>query len=130
MTIRDVKDILQAEVLTGEELLDTAVETACGADLMSDVLAFVKHKTVLITGLINLHVVRTSEMLDISCIVFSRGKRPGEDILEEAEEAGIAVLSTRMTTYTCCGELYMRGLPGTKEHAPHPTSRAAEEARG
>ena len=116
MTIRDVKEILQAEVLTGEELLDMTVETACGADLMSDVLAFVKHKTVLITGLINQHVVRTSEMLDISCIVFSRGKRPSEDILEEAEEAGIAVLSSAMTTYTCCGELYMRGLPGTKKH--------------
>lgn len=115
MTVRDLKEILAAEVLSGEEFLDHPVETACGADLMSDVLAFVKEKTVLITGLINLHVVRTSEMLDISCIVFSRGKRPGEDILEEAQEAGIAVLSTRMTTYTACGELYMRGLPGTKE---------------
>lgn len=115
MTIRDVKEILNAEVLTGEEYLDSAIETACGADLMSDVLAFVKHKTVLITGLINPHVVRTSEMLDINCIVFSRGKRPSEEIIEEAEEAGIAVLSTKMTTYTCCGELYVRGLPGTQE---------------
>ena len=115
MTVRDLKDILAAEVLSGEEFLDNPIESACGADLMSDVLAFVKAKTVLITGLINLHVVRTSEMLDISCIVFSRGKKPGPDILEEAQEAGIAVLSTKMTTYTCCGELYMRGLPGTKE---------------
>ena len=126
MTIRDVKEILGAEVLTGEELLDTVVESGCGADLMSDVLAFVKHRTVLITGLINQHVVRTSEMLDISCIVFSRGKRPGEDILEEAEEAGIAVLSTPLTTYTCCGELYMRGLTGAKQHAS--VAGAAEEA--
>ncbi len=117
MTIRDVQEVLQAELLTGEKYLDRPVETACGSDLMSDVLAFVKEKTVLITGLINPHVVRTSEMLDIACIVFSRGKRPGEDILAEADEAGIAVLSTRMTTYTACGELYLRGLPGTKEKA-------------
>ena len=115
MTVRDIQEILHATVLTGEALLDTPVEAAFGADLMSDVLAFVKQKTVLITGLINLHVVRTSEMLDIRCIVFSRGKQPGEDILEEAEEAGIAVLSTKMTTYTCCGELYTRGLPGVQE---------------
>ena len=126
MTIRDIKDILHAEVLTGEELLDTEVEAAFGADLMSDVLAFVTQKTVLITGLINLHVIRTSEMLDIRCIVFSRGKRPAEDMLEEAEDAGIAVLSTTMTTYTCCGELYMRGLPGTQERA----KTTSEEARG
>ena len=117
MTIRDVQQIVEGEVLTGDDRLDGPVDTACGSDLMSDVLAFVKDKTVLITGLINPHVVRTAEMLDITCIVFSRGKKPGEDILDMAEEAGITVLSTKMTTYTACGELYMRGLPGTKEKA-------------
>ena len=115
MTIRDVMEIVEGTVLTGEDKLDCPVDTACGSDLMSDVLAFVKDKTVLITGLINTHVVRTAEMLDITCIVFSRGKQPSEEILEMAQEADIAVLSTRMTTYTACGELYTRGLPGTRE---------------
>ena len=117
MTIGEVKDILEARVLRGEDRMNDLVETACGSDLMSDVLAFVKDKTVLITGLINPHVVRTSEMLDITCIVFSRGKLPSEEILEEAEECGITVLSTEMTTYTACGELYIHGLPGTKKRA-------------
>ena len=85
MTIREVMEIVDGKVLVGEDRLDTPVETACGSDLMSDVLAFVKEKTVLITGLINPHVVRTSEMLDITCIVFSRGKMPSEEILEMAE---------------------------------------------
>lgn len=115
MTIRDVMNIVEGKVLKGEDMLDHPVDTACGSDLMSDVLAFVKDKTVLITGLINPHVVRTAEMLDITCIVFSRGKMPSEEILEMAEESGIAVLSTNMTTYTACGELYAKGLPGTKE---------------
>ena len=115
MSIRDVMKIVEGTVLTGEDKLDSPVDTACGSDLMSDVLAFVKDKTVLITGLINTHVVRTAEMLDITCIVFSRGKQPSEEILEMAQEADIAVLSTRMTTYTACGELYTHGLPGTRE---------------
>ena len=115
MTIGDVKEILEAEVLEGGDRMDEHVETACGSDLMSDVLAFVKDKTVLITGLINPHVVRTSEMLDITCIVFARGKKPNPEILEEAAESGITVLATKMTTYTACGELYMHGLPGTKK---------------
>ena len=118
MTIQDVKDILEASVLQGGERMNEEVETACGSDLMSDVLAFVKEKAVLITGLINPHVVRTSEMLDITCIVFSRGKLPSQEILEEAEESGITVLATNMTTYTACGELYMHGLPGSKRRAP------------
>ncbi|MBR2824214.1 MAG: hypothetical protein IKE24_11080 [Clostridia bacterium] len=117
MTIGDVKEILEADVLLGEDRMDEEVDTACGSDLMSDVLAFVKEKAVLITGLINPHVVRTSEMLDISCIVFSRGKLPGPQILEEAEECGMTVLATNMTTYTACGELYTHGLPGSKRRA-------------
>ena len=120
MTIGEVKEILEAVVLTGGERMHEPVDTACGSDLMSDVLAFVKDKTVLITGLINPHVVRTSEMLDITCIVFSRGKLPSPEILEEADECGITVMATKMTTYTACGELYIHGLPGTKK-------RAAEE---
>ena len=120
MTIREVQQILDARLLTGEENLDKVVLSACGSDMMSDVLAFVKDKTVLITGLINPHVVRTSEMLDITCIVFSRGKKPSEEILEMAEEVGITVISSPLTTYTACGELYLHGLPGTKPKKPAP----------
>jgi hypothetical protein len=36
-------------------------------------------------------------------------------MLEMAEENGITVLATEMTTYTACGELYIHGLPGTKK---------------
>ena len=105
---------MDGKVLVGSDRLDTRVDTACGSDLMSDVLAFVKEKTVLITGLINPHVLRTAEMLDITCIVFSRGKLPSEEMLEMAEEIGITVISSPLTTYTACGELYLHGLSGTK----------------
>ena len=114
MTIREVMELVDGKVLTGEERLDTPVDTACGSDLMSDVLAFVKDKTVLITGLINPHVLRTAEMLDITCIVFSRGKQPSGEMLEMADEIGITVISSPLTSYTACGELYIHGLPGTK----------------
>ena len=119
MTIREVMKLVDGKVLTGEERLDPPVDTACGSDLMSDVLAFVKDKTVLITGLINPHVLRTAEMLDITCIVFSRGKLPSGEMLEMADEIGITVISSPLTTYTACGELYVHGLPGTKPRAGH-----------
>ena len=114
MTIREVMEIVDGKVLVGAERLDRRVDKRAGGDLMSDVLAFVKEKTVLITGLINPHVLRTSEMLDITCIVFSRGKLPSEEMMEMAEEIGITLISSPLTTYTACGELYIHGLPGTK----------------
>ena len=112
MTIADMVRVLNAKVLLGEEKLDTPGYTACCSDLMSDVLAFVNEKTVLITGLTNPHVVRTSEMLDLKCLVFARGKVPTDDILESADEQGLVVLTTKYTAFSTCGLLYEAGLRG------------------
>ena len=114
---------LNAKVLVGADKLDTPVYTACCSDLMSDVLAFVDEKTVLITGLTNPHVIRTSEMLDLKCLVFVRGKVPTEDILDSAEEQGLVVITTRQTAFSACGLLYDMGLRGV----PVPTGWDAED---
>ena len=39
MTLREIRDILEADVLCGRDQLDTQVLSACGSDFMSDVLA-------------------------------------------------------------------------------------------
>ena len=117
MTIRELIPLLKAKVLCGEESLDQEVRSACGSDLMSDVLAFVKDKCVLITGLTNVHVMRTAEMLDIHCVVFARGKIPPQEVLEEAEELGIVVLAAENTTYTTCGLMYEAGISGSSQRA-------------
>ncbi len=123
MTFRDMVRVLHANVLCHEEKLDNPARTACCSDLMSDVLAFVDEKTVLITGLTNLHVIRTSEMLDLKCLVFVRGKVPAEDILDSAEELGLVVITTKMTAFSACGLLYDMGLRGV----PVPLGWGAEE---
>lgn len=112
MTIKDIQLLLDAEVLSCEEKLSKNVSSAFGSDLMSDVLAFVQERTVLITGLINVHVFRTAQMIDVACIVFSRGKRPNEELLAIGRDMNIVMLSTEYTTYEVCGILYANGLPG------------------
>ena len=112
MKIRTIAELLKAKVLCGEENLDNDVISACGADMMSDVLAYVKEQAVLLTGLVNPQVVRTAEMMDMRCIVFVRGKTPSNDILSLAKEAGIVVLSTEERMFTACGSLYQSGLRG------------------
>lgn len=110
MKIKDVATILEAEVICRSDLLDTEVISACGSDMMSDVLAYVKDHAVLLTGLVNPQVVRTAEMMDMKCIVFVRGKNPGEQIISLAEEAGIVLLRSSYRMYTSCGLLYSSGL--------------------
>lgn len=110
MTIGEIQTLLKAKVLVGEELLEHQVYSACGSDMMSDVLAYVKDQGVLLTGLVNSQVIRTAEMMDMVCIVFVRDKQPTDDMLELAKEAGIAVLSTPKRMYEACGKLYAGGL--------------------
>ncbi len=110
MTIKNVADILKAEVVCRSDLLDKEVNSACGSDMMSDVLAYVKDHAVLLTGLVNPQVVRTAEMMDMKCIVFVRGKVPNEQIIALAEEAGIVLLCSSYRMYTSCGLLYTSGL--------------------
>ena len=112
MKIITVKDLLGAEVLCGGENLETEIHTACGSDMMSDVLAYVKDQAVLLTGLVNAQVIRTAEMMDMKCIVFVRSKRPSQDMVDLAEESGLAVLTSPKRMYDACGILYSNGLRG------------------
>ena len=112
MTVKDVMDVLGARVLTGEEYLDREVRSACGSDMMSDVLAFSKDHSILLTGLCNPQVIRTAEMLDIVCVIFVRGKKPDETILEMAKERNLVILETGHRMFSACGMSYEAGLHG------------------
>ena len=114
LTLRDVARVLSAQVLARADLLDRDVDWAFGGDLMSDVLALTRPRTLLLTGLTNVQVVRTAEMVEAVGIALVRGKRPGpgERTLELAEACGIPVLSTEHLLYDCCGLLYQTGLRG------------------
>lgn len=112
MTVKDIAEILGAEIICREDLIDTAVERAFGSDMMSDVLAFVSEQAVLLTGLVNPQVIRTAEMMDTPCIIFVRGKRPDENMIEMAKERDMVVLCSELSMFTACGKLYSQGLRG------------------
>ncbi len=112
MKISQVRDLLDAKVICGEELLERHVYSACGSDMMSDVLAYVKDQSVLLTGLVNSQVIRTAEMMDMVCIVFVRSKMPSAEMIELATESGIVMLATDKRMYEACGKLYSNGLVG------------------
>ena len=110
MDLFNVQKLLQAKVLTGSELMHRQIESCCGSDMMSDVLAYVKDQAVLITGLCNPQVVRTAEMMDMVCIVFVRGKRPSEEAVELAKSKQLVMLATPHRMFSACGMLYSAGL--------------------
>ena len=110
MTVEEAVNLLEGQFFLGEDKAELEIASACGADLMSDVMAFVKDRVLLLTGLVNSQVIRTAELLDIHAIIFVRGKVPGRDMIEMAEESDIILAGTKHSMYISCGKLYEAGL--------------------
>ena len=114
MKISQMQELLEARVLCCEENIEHEIHSACGCDLMSDVLAFVKDQAVLLTGLVNPQVIRTAEMMDMICVVFVRSKVPTQEMIDLARDSGIVLMVSDKRLYEACGLLYTNGLVGNK----------------
>jgi hypothetical protein len=110
MTISEAINVLEGQIYCGEDDVSLEVVSACGSDLMSDVMAFVKDRVLLLTGLVNPQVIRTAELLDIHCIIFVRGKSPSMDMIDMAKESNIILGGTKFPMFIACGKLYEAGL--------------------
>jgi len=115
MTLKEIKELLKAKVITGEDRLNEKITFAGGSDLMSDVLAFGKPGILLLTGLSNAQSVRTANIIDAKAIVYVRGKQPDEEGIKLAKEMSIPLLSTKFMMYVTCGLLFSHGLPGVSD---------------
>jgi anti-sigma regulatory factor (Ser/Thr protein kinase) len=112
MKLGEIRKMLEAEIISGEELLGIEIERAGASDLMSDVLAFGKPGLLLITGLSNAQSVRTASIIGAKAIVYVRGKKPDREGIELALEKRIPILSTKFLMYRTCGLLFSGGLRG------------------
>ena len=115
MELGQLKDILQAKVSCCGDHLDKEIEMVCGSDLMSDVLAFIKADSLLLTGLTNPQVVRTAEMAEIAAVCFVRGKQPQEETIKLAEARKMPLLTTGLSMFESCGRLFREGLHSCDE---------------
>ena len=115
MKLEVISRILNCEVITGADKLEEEIGVGCGADLMSDVLAFIKPNALLLTGLTNVQTVRTAEIAEVKAIVYVRGKQPDKEAIDLAKEKGLVLLGTSLPMYESCGRLHQHGLPGGSE---------------
>ena len=112
MKLSEIRDILDAEVLVGEDQMDESVFGGGGADIMDDMLSAVAKGSVFMTGLNSEQVIRTSKIAEVSAVVFVRGRIPDEDVLKLAESYNLPILTTKYSMFVASGRLYMNGLRG------------------
>ncbi|MDD4223841.1 MAG: transcriptional regulator [Candidatus Cloacimonetes bacterium] len=114
MTLKELVQLLDGEVLIPEADLEVEVPCAFASDLISDILMCTKEPTLLLTGLTNNQVIRLSDMIDIVGIIFVRGKRPQDAVTEMARERNLPLICTNLTMYRSSGILFNAGLRSCK----------------
>ena len=112
VNFRELKEILEADVLISDEHLETELKHAFAANSLSEVLSFAPVGTLLITGITNVQVVRIAELLDLIGVVFVGGKRPDEMAFKLAQIKNVPLFSTPYLMYEACGRLFNNGLEG------------------
>lgn len=112
MTLEEIKNLLQCDVLAGGDHLQVDVTEVVASDGMSEILAFAKSKELMITGLTNIQSIRTADIAGVGAVIYCRGKLPEEKVIEFARQKHIPVLVTKMGMFDICGVLYNRGLKG------------------
>jgi predicted transcriptional regulator len=114
MLLNEIKNLLDCQSLTSENLMDREVTYCFGADLMSDVLRFARIGSLLLTGITNNQVLQVAEIMDLKGIIFVRGKKPEKGIITEAEKRKLPLMTTDKLMFDTCGILYSNGLRGGK----------------
>lgn len=110
MKLKEIVEIVRGNVITKQVKPDLEISSCGASDLMSDVLSFMKPGSLLLTGLIHPQSVRTAEMADLAAIVFVRGKKPGQDVVDLANELGIPLIASPYGMYEISGRLYKAGI--------------------
>ena len=112
MKLSTLAEILEASFLNGEDRVDLEIDKAGASDLMSDILAALSERGVVLTGLTTIQAIKTAIISGVTAIVFVRDKKPNSDVVALAEMHGIPLLSTPCSMLVACGRLYSAGLTG------------------
>ncbi|MGD8717459.1 MAG: DRTGG domain-containing protein [Candidatus Zixiibacteriota bacterium] len=120
VTIRDIVEALEAEVLAGEDLLDREVGVVIASDLVSDILCCRDDASFLITGLAKIQILRAADMLDLAGICFVRDKVPDPELVEGVRDMGIPILRSAKTMFEASGLVYALGAKSGVYSPPSP----------
>ena len=112
MLLKDlVEGDLQLEILNKKEMdLNIQLNGCYTCDLLSQVLAKARGKSIWVTIQNHLNIIGVASMLELKAIIICESREVPEDVIIKADEEGIVVLSYPTSAYEIGGMLYERGL--------------------
>ena len=112
MTIREVVDSSQLEILGQHDGLDKEITGGYASDLLSDVIAHSKAGNLWITMQTHRNIVAVATLKDLAAVVLVNGRTPDPETLEKAREEKVIVLGSRLPAFELVGRLYQMGIRG------------------
>ncbi|NLG87322.1 MAG: serine kinase [Firmicutes bacterium] len=107
---------LSLSVKAGRNQLDRVVKGAYVSDLLSHVMARAKEGNLWVTIQAHQNIVAVAALLNLSGIIIAGGIEPQADTLIKAEEEGIPILTTNLSTFEVAGRLYALGIRAEDDH--------------
>lgn len=106
MTIQQLTEKLNLKVYGGEKGMENEISGGYVSDLLSDVMGNADSGEVWITLQTHKNVMAIASLKDLAAIVLVNNHQPEEDTLAQANEEGIPLLGTPLSTFEAAGKLY------------------------
>lgn len=106
MTVRELAGTLDLEILTGDTNLEGIVEWGYTSDLLSDVIAHAPERSAWITVQRHINILGVAKLKEITVIVIPGSLKVDEEVIERAQEEGIALLRGSQSAFALSGLLY------------------------
>jgi redox-sensing transcriptional repressor len=90
---------------------DRSVCRIYAGDRVSDLLNEASEKTLLVTNLMSLQMIRVAELMDVPAICFVNDVEPSPEIVARAGSTGTVLLVSPIGVFETCGRLYQNLSP-------------------
>ena len=115
MKLEELCRQLQLEVRAAPGKLDTEVTGGYASDLLSCVMAKAQTGNVWVTLQSHPNIVAVASLINLAGVIITEAMIPDPVTIEKAEEEGIPILTTDLTTFTVVGRLCNLGVPGVDD---------------
>jgi len=106
MKLNEVIRRLHLTVCTHPERGEMEVTGGYGGDLLSDVMANSQAGHVWVTIQIHPNIVAVAVLKDLAAIILANGRKPQEETTKKAEEQGVTLAISSLSSFEVVGQLY------------------------
>ncbi|MBT9164266.1 MAG: hypothetical protein DDT22_00130 [candidate division WS2 bacterium] len=106
MLLREVIDSLNLQVLSKGNL-EVEVRSGIVSDLLSYVMGNAKEGDLWLTIQTHMNVVAVASLCKVAAVIVTSNLEVNEEVINKAQEEGITILKSSLSSYELSGNLYL-----------------------